>query len=121
MAALCPRTANRDAGDRIMGSSAMQQNAAEQLPGFRQGLVDTGFVEGRNVTIEYRFAEGNYERLPEFAADLVRRGVDLIFAGGGDLPAKAAEAATMTLPIVFTTGVDALADDVDTSYEIASC
>jgi putative ABC transport system substrate-binding protein len=84
------------------------QGLAAQLPGFHRGLADTGFVEGRNVAIEYRIAEGHLERLPEFAADLVRRGVDLIFAGGGDLPAKAAEAATKTIPIVFTTGVDAV-------------
>jgi putative ABC transport system substrate-binding protein len=71
---------------------------------FRQGLKDTGFVEGQNVAIEYRWAEGQYDRLPALAADLVHRRVDLIVANGvAIVPARAA---TTTIPIVFTTSLD---------------
>jgi putative tryptophan/tyrosine transport system substrate-binding protein len=74
-------------------------------PAFLQGLKDAGFVEGRNISIENRHADGHYDRLPSLAADLVGREVAAIFAG--DLPsAFAAKAATKTIPIVFITGAD---------------
>jgi putative ABC transport system substrate-binding protein len=77
------------------------------LTALRDGLRDAGYVEGRNLTIEYRFAENHYERLPALAADLVRRQVTVIFAGGGGgVGPLAAKAATTTIPIVFTTGAD---------------
>jgi putative ABC transport system substrate-binding protein len=75
----------------------------------RQGLSETGYVEGRNVAMEYRYADEQYDRLPAMAADLVRRRVAVIFAPGSALPALAAKAATTTIPIVFVTGSDPVA------------
>jgi putative ABC transport system substrate-binding protein len=69
---------------------------------FHQGLKEIGYVEGQNVSIEYRWANNQYSRLPEQAADLVRRCVDLIVAAGGEPAAVAAKAATSTIPIVFS-------------------
>jgi putative ABC transport system substrate-binding protein len=76
------------------------------LAAFRQGLGASGFVEGQNMSIEYRFADGHYEQLPAMAADLVRRRVSVIFSGGGT--GAAATAATSTVPIVFSINGDAV-------------
>jgi putative ABC transport system substrate-binding protein len=79
---------------------------ARELSGFRDGLKETGYVEGQNIATEYRWANGQYEQLSSLAADLVRRGVDAIFAAGGEPSALAAKAATSTIPILFISGGD---------------
>jgi putative ABC transport system substrate-binding protein len=77
-----------------------------QIASFLRGLADTGFAEGRNVSVEYRFAQGQSQRLPELAADLVRREVSVLVAAGTTPGALAAKAATQTIPIVFVVGTD---------------
>ena len=87
-------------------STASPDSYAIRLRAFRQGLKDAGYVEGQNVTIEYRWAEGQNNRLPALAADLVHRQVDAIVAGGGTPSAVAAKAATAAIPIVFEVATD---------------
>lgn len=82
---------------------------AHLVTAFRQGLAEAGYVEGRNVAIEYRWAEGDYDRLPALAAELLQRRVDLIVASGGENAALAAKTASSTVPIVFAIGGDPVA------------
>ena len=82
------------------------EGVLNRLRGLREGLKETGFVEGENVTVEYRWAENQVDRLPELAADLVRRQAALIIASGGRAATLAAKAATTTIPVVFLTSED---------------
>src|SRR5262245_15396851 len=79
-----------------------------RIANFRRGLAETGYVEGRNLTIEFRWAEEQYDRLPTLAKELVDRRVDVIFAVGAVRSVLAAKAATSAIPIVFEVGSDPL-------------
>jgi len=87
----------------FLGSASAAQ-WAPFVAAFRKGLDEIGYIEGKNVEIEFRWAEGHYERLPAMVSDLVRHRVAIIFAAGGGGGAQAAKAATLTIPIVFTAG-----------------
>jgi putative tryptophan/tyrosine transport system substrate-binding protein len=98
----------QQAGMPVIGflSSLGHMDLGLVIPGFREGLKGTGFVEGRNIAIEYRWAEGDYQRLPALADDLVKQKVAVIAAISGTPSALAAKAATATIPIVFAIGGD---------------
>jgi putative ABC transport system substrate-binding protein len=91
-------------------SFAAPDPSAALLVAFRQGLAETGYHEGKNVLFEYRYAEDHYDRLPDLAADLVGRNVDLIATAGGIPAARAAKNATSRIPIVFEVGTDPVAE-----------
>jgi putative ABC transport system substrate-binding protein len=101
----------QQAGRPVIGfiGSETPQQSASRVRAFLDGLGEAGFVEGRNVAIEYRWAEDHNERLPALVADLVRRQVALIASIAGIPGAQAAKAATSTIPIVFSTGADPVA------------
>ena len=96
-------------------NSASPAPFARLADAFHQGLREGGYVEGRNVMIEYRWADGQFVRLPELAADLVHRRVSLIVATGGTVSARAAKEATATIPILFIVGPNPIGDGLVTS------
>ena len=87
-------------------SGRAPEDSSYLVDAFRQGLIQSGFVEGRNVAVEFRWAHGDYDRLPALAAELVGRNVAVLVGVGGDNSAVAAKAATSTIPIVFGMGGD---------------
>src|SRR4051812_20166877 len=93
----------------LAGASPENAGAQRNLTALREALAEAGFVEGRTATFEYRWASSDYDRLPELAADLVRRKVDVIVIEGGTAPTWAAKQATSIIPIVFHTNTDPVA------------
>src|SRR5260370_4882991 len=89
---------------------------APAVGAFHEGLKDTGWVVGQNFAIEYRWAEGHFEKLPALAADLVGRKVDVIATSGGSFAAHAAKNANSTIPIIFESGVDTVASGLVASF-----
>jgi putative ABC transport system substrate-binding protein len=107
-AAAWPRAARAQQAMPMVGylHSASPEPYSPMMAAFRHGLAEVGYVDGQNVTIDYRWAEGQFNRLPALAAELVAGRPAVLVAGGGDVSAVAAKAATTTVPIVFTIGGD---------------
>jgi putative tryptophan/tyrosine transport system substrate-binding protein len=97
-------------------STRSQQEAAHLVRAFHRGLSENGFVDGQNLTVDFRWADGRYDRLPALAAELVRRLVKVIAATGGEPAPLAAKAATATIPIVFAVGGDPVRSGLVASY-----
>ncbi len=104
-AAALPLAARGQAAKPIIGYLHLGSfdSYAAMISAFRDGLKETGYVEGQNVSVEYRWAEGQAERLPELVADLLHHNVSVLATGGGDQPARAAQQASSTIPVVFVT------------------
>ncbi len=97
-------------------SARSREDTSHLITAFQRGMAETGYIEGQNVTVEYRFADGQYDRLPAMAADLVQRPVAVITTTGGEPSALAAKAATSTIPIVFTVGSDPVKQGLVASF-----
>jgi len=97
------------------GSPPLEGGSDHNLAAFRTGVEEVGFVEGKDVVIDYKWARGQFDRLPTLASELVARPVNVIFAFGTPIPARVAKAATTTIPIVFAYGGDPVADGLVTS------
>jgi putative tryptophan/tyrosine transport system substrate-binding protein len=97
-------------------SSRSPEDSLAQMAGFHQGLAEMNLVEGENLAIEYRWARGDYERLPALAADLVSRSVRVVATVGGGPPALTAKGATSTIPIIFSMGSDPVQASLVASY-----
>src|ERR1700732_589111 len=110
--------AQQKAGTPVIGFLTLRSSVDSPLlvTALRQGLRETGYVEGKNLTIKYQWAEGRYDRLPALVADLVASKVDLIVTGSGNATALAAKAATSTIPIVFETGADPVEANLVASF-----
>ena len=106
MAARGASAATGAVGDRLHEHPVTQEDSARVASAFRQGLADAGFIEGQPVKIEYRWANGDYDKLPALAADLVSRKVAVLVGVGGDVSAVVATKATTTIPVVFGMGGD---------------
>jgi len=101
----------------VIGWLSIRSSIPEHLmAAFRDGLSERGYIEGKNVSIEFRFAEGRNDRFPALAAELVARRVNVIVTGGGTPPALAAMAATSTIPVVFSVGLDPVAAGLVASF-----
>jgi putative ABC transport system substrate-binding protein len=109
----CVAQAQRQPTLGLLSSGELSEWA---INGFRAGLEQGGYVEGRNVTVIHRSAENQFDRLPALAADLVKSRVSIIFATGSPVPARAAKAATPTIPIVFAYGGDPVSDGLVESF-----
>ena len=94
----------------FMNVNTSAESASDLVAAFRQGLKETGFVEGQNVAVEYRWAQGQYDRFPELATEFVRRQVAVIAATGGEPSPQSAKAATQSIPIVFTANGDPISE-----------
>src|SRR6202008_3505057 len=97
-------------------SARSPEDSDHLVEAFRRGLREGGFVEGQNVSIEFRWARGQYDLLPAMAADLVSRRVSVLVAAGGDPPPRAAQRATWTIPIVFGVGGDPISEGLVESF-----
>ena len=117
-AAAWPAMARAQQAIPVVGflSSRSPDESAHLLAALRRGLAENGYVEGRNIAIEYRWALGQYSRLAELAEDIVRRPVIVLMTGGGEPSALAAKAATSTIPIVFSAGGDPVRAGLVTSF-----
>jgi putative tryptophan/tyrosine transport system substrate-binding protein len=97
-------------------SARSREDTSHLIAAFQRGLAENGYIEGQNAAVEYRFADGEYDRLPRMAAELVRRQVAVITTTGGEPAALAAKAATSSVPIVFTVGSDPVKQGLAASF-----